>query len=391
MKTSTRLINVGRKAKYTGTAVNPRLVRASTITYHSVDEMERAKAERDNYTQYYGRRGTETTFAFREAMCELENAAGAYVFPCGSAAINSSLLAFLGQGDHVLMVDSVYEPTREFAEGTLKRFGVEISYYDPLIGSDIERLIQENTKVIFLESPGSWSMEFQDVPAIAQVARNHGVVTMIDNTFATPLGNRPLDMGVDISIHSATKYITGHSDVMLGVASANERVWSQLQANSFELGHCASPDDIYQALKGLRTMELRLRQHADNARQVAEWLQQRPEVDHVRHPAFASCPGNELFQRDFDMGNGLFSFVLKRHDQAAMDSMLDGMRHFRMGFSWGGYESLILSTSGAGGTRKATDWQPAGHLVRVHIGLEAVEDLIADLDAGLNRYTAAGS
>ena len=218
MKDDTKLVEAGREKHFTGAAVNPKIVRASTIVFDSVAEMRQAGRERDHGTEYYGRRGTSTTFAFTTAMCELEHAAGCYVYPCGSAAIASSLLSFLSAGDHLLMVDSVYEPTREFCDGTLTRYGVEVTYYDPLIGSGIEGLLQDNTKVIFMESPGSLTMELQDVPGIAAVARKRDIITMIDNTYATPVNFKPLDHGVDISIHSATKYLNGHSDVMLGVA-----------------------------------------------------------------------------------------------------------------------------------------------------------------------------
>jgi len=386
MKKDTRLIAVGRDKKFTGPAVNPSVVRASTIVFDSVAEMNKAAHHKDNGVEYYGRRGTSTTFAFTQAMCELENAVGTYVYPCGTSAITASLMSFLSAGDHLLMVDSVYEPTREFCTGTLARFGIELSFYDPMLGADIESLIKDNTKVIFMESPGSLTMEVQDVPAIVRVAQRHDIVTMIDNTYASPLNFKPLDFGVDISIHSATKYINGHSDVMLGVASANERAWPQLQMRSYQLGLCASVDDIYTSLRGVRTLGVRLREHQKNAITVANWIRQREEVDHLRHPAFESCPGHEVFKRDFSGGNGLFSFVLKQNNANALNAMLDGLSHFKIGFSWGGYESLILAASDFSDRRSATQWDESRSLVRLHIGLEDPQDLIDDLSKGFDRY-----
>ena len=386
MKDKTKLINAGRAKKYTGAAVNPKLVRASTIVFDSVDQMNEAGKHCNNSVEYYGRRGTATTFALAEAIAELENAEGCYVYPCGTAAITSSLLAFLSHGDHVLIVDSVYEPTREFADGTLKRLGVEVGYYDPLIGASIESLIQANTKVIFLESPGSWTMEVQDVPAIAEVARRHDVVTIIDNTYATPVNFRPLDVGVDISVHSATKYLCGHSDVMLGVASANAAKWPILQKFSYQLGQCASVDDCYSALRGLRTLSLRMAQHHESALYLANWLKEQEQVVAVRHPSFDDCPGSEFFHRDFLGGNGLFSVVLKSGSQEALDAMLDSFEHFKMGFSWGGFESLALGSMTMSNRRTATQWQESGPILRLHIGLEDVEDLKADLAQGLAVY-----
>jgi len=389
MKKDTQIIATGRDKRFTGAAVNPRLVRASTIVFDSVEEMLAAGSKKNQGVEYYGRRGTPTTFAFCEAMCELESAAGCYVYSCGTSAITASLMSFLSAGDHLLMVDSVYEPTRKFCTGALTRFGIEVSFYDPLIGAGIEELVRGNTKAIFLESPGSLTMEVQDVPAIVKVARKHKVVTMIDNSYATPINFKPLDFGVDISIHSVTKYINGHSDVMLGVASANEKHWPQLQARSFELGLCASVDDVYTSLRGIRTLGIRLREHERNARIVAEWIIQRSEVDHLRHPDYSSCPGHDEYRRDFSGSNGLFSFVLKENQQDAINALLDGMEHFKMGFSWGGYESLILAESNFSARRTATQWDESKALIRLHIGLEDPQDLIDDLQSGFERYSQA--
>ncbi|MBL4670968.1 MAG: cystathionine beta-lyase [Arenicella sp.] len=396
MKKDTILVATGRNKKYTGTAVNPRIVRASTIVFDSMSEMAKAGSQQaylfdgdSNASEYYGRRGTSTTFAFNDAMCELENAAGSYVYPCGTAAITSGLLSFLSAGDHLLMVDSVYQPTRDFCRGTLARMGVEVSYYDPMIGGDINALVRKNTRVIFLESPGSLTMEVQDVPSIVEAAKQHDIVTMIDNTFATPFNFKPLDFGVDISIQSATKYINGHSDVMLGVASANQRHWPQLRDRSYELGQCASVDDIYTALRGIRTLGVRMREHDRNAMTVARWLEQHDLVERLLHPAFESCPGHEFFKRDFSGGNGLFSFVLNNSNARAVAAMVDNMRHFKMGFSWGGYESLILPIGSAPAQRSVAPWLLDRRLIRLHIGLEDTQDLIDDLSGGLERLREA--
>lgn len=396
MKKDTILVSTGRSKKYTGPAVNPNVARASTIVFDSMAEMAQAGIDKSyqfngdsQASEYYGRRGTSTTFALNDAMCQLENAAGSYVYSCGTAAITSSLLSFLNSGDHLLMVDSVYEPTRDFCDGTLIRLGIEVSYYDPMVGLNIESLVQENTRVIFLESPGSLTMEVQDVPSIVEVAKRRGIVTMIDNTFASPFNFKPLDLGVDISIHSATKYLNGHSDVMLGVASANQACWPQLRDRSYELGQCASVDDIYTTLRGVRTLGVRMREHDRNAMVIARWLLQHDLVERLLHPAFESCPGHENFKRDFSGGNGLFSFVLKHSNRRAIASMVDNMHHFKIGFSWGGFESLILPVGSAPARRTVAPWTLESRLVRLHIGLEDTQDLIDDLSAGLERFREA--
>lgn len=388
MNKDTKLVSLGRDKKFTGSAVNPRLVRTSTVVFDSLAQMHSADHNKDDGVEYYGRRGTSTTFAFCEAMCSLENAAGCYVYPCGTAAITSALLSFLSAGDHLLMVDSVYEPTRNFCTGSLARLGVEVSFYDPLLGGGLKSLIKSNTKVIFMESPGSLSMEVQDVPAIAELARRHNIVSMIDNTYATPINFTPLDVGVDICIHSATKYISGHSDVMLGVASANETCWPILQKHSYELGQCASVDDIYTSLRGLRTLGVRMREHDKNARTVARHLSNHDLVERVLHPAFDACDGYEIFDRDYHGGNGLFSLVLKHGNANAMAAMLDGMHHFKMGFSWGGFESLALPVDSSVAKRTSRPWNHT-KMLRLHIGLENPQDLIEDLELGLARYLEA--
>lgn len=381
----TQLVTTGRDRAYTGKAVNPKIVRASTIVFDSLADMAESNSRRNESVETYGRRGTTTTFAFQQAMCELEGAAGCYVYPSGTSALTTALLAFLNPGDHLLMVDSVYEPTREFCLGTLKEKGVTTEFYHPTKVDDLASKIRPNTKVIFLESPGSLTMEVQDIRSIVELARQHQVITMIDNTYGTPYHFSPLAAGIDISIQSATKYICGHSDVMLGVSCANEETWARLHAISIQMGICASVDDVYTALRGLRTMGVRLKQHESSALEVARWLMQRPEVDHVRHPTLDPCPGSEWYQRDFSGANGLFSFVLNDANPRALSAMLDGYQHFKLGYSWGGYESLVLKAQGFGSREQCT-LNANQTIVRLHIGLEATADLIDDLDTGFARY-----
>lgn len=385
MKKPTQIIHAGRDKQWAGYSVNVPVVRASTVVFDSFAEMRHAVKHRGDHVPYYGRRGTQTHFAFSEAICELEGGAGCALYPSGAAAISGALLAFLKTGDHLLMVDAAYEPTRAFCDKVLAPLGITTTYYDPLIGAGIAALIQPNTKVIYLESPCSLTMEVQDVPAICAIAKQHGIVTMLDNTWASPTLCRPFAMGVDISIQAATKYICGHSDVMLGTASANAQHWPQLREHSYLLGYCASADDVYLAARGLRTLGVRLAQHQQNARQIVKWLAEQPEVEVILHPELPSHPGHAEFIRDFSGSNGLFSFVLKQADQAALERFVEGMHHFKMGFSWGGYESLVITNSNIQALRSATRWPYAGPLVRLHIGLEDPSDLIADLAAAFAR------
>ena len=382
-KLATRLIHAGRNKLYTGYAVNPPVVRASTIVFDTFAELRQATLQRGNRVPFYGRRGTDTHFALQEAICELEGGAGCALYPCGAAAISGALLAFLKSGDHLLMVDSAYEPTRALCDKLLSGLGIETTYYDPQIGAGIASLINANTKVIFLESPGSLTFEMQDIPAITAVARQHNIVTILDNTWASPILCQPFALGVDVSVQSATKYIVGHSDVMLGTASANTQHWPQLREHSYLMGYCASADDAYTALRGLRTLAVRLKQHEQSALQVANWLSQRSEVEVVLHPALPSHPGHAIFQRDFSGSNGLFSFVLKQGSQQQIEAFIEGIAHFKMGFSWGGYESLITATFNVQALRRASHWPYSGPLIRLHIGLEDPADLIADLARAL--------
>ncbi|PKF63367.1 cystathionine beta-lyase [Psychromonas sp. psych-6C06] len=389
MKKETQIVSLGRDKKWTKGVINPPVFRASTMLFETMEEMRFATKNRANGEMFYGRRGGPTHFAFQAAIAELEGGVGTALYPSGSAAISGALLSFLKAGDHLLMVDNAYEPTRSLCDGLLAGFGIETTYYDPMIGEGIKELIQENTKVLFLESPGSITMEIQDVPTLSQIAHDNEMIVMLDNTWASPINSRPFEMGVDISIQAATKYIVGHSDVMMGTATSNEKYWDQLRENSYLMGQCTSPDDVYLASRGLRTLGVRMAQHEQNALKVANWLATRPEVDHLRHPAFESCPGHEFFKRDFSASNGLFSFVLKEGNLKSVTALVENMHHFKMGFSWGGYESLILGVFGIDKLRTATTWDSKKPLIRLHIGLENVDDLIADLEAGFDRFNAA--
>jgi cystathionine beta-lyase len=386
MKIASKIIHAGRDKKWTGYSVNVPVVRASTVVFDTMAELKHATLNRGQQVPYYGRRGTSTHFAFSDAICELEGGAGCALYPCGAAAISGALLAFLQAGDHLLMVDTAYEPTRALCDKLLKNLGIETTYYDPMLGAGIQALIRPNTRVIFLESPGSLTMEVQDVPAICQVAKAHDIVVILDNTWASPVLFQPFSHGVDVSIQAATKYIVGHSDVMLGTASANEKHWPRLREHSYLLGYCASADDVYLAARGLRTLDVRLKQHQRNALAVVEWLQQQPQVHHIRHPALPEHPGHAAFSRDFSGSNGLFSFVLKQGTAEAVAALIEGMQFFKMGFSWGGYESLITANLQVQALRTATHWPYSGPLIRLHIGLEDPADLIEDLALALARF-----
>jgi cystathionine beta-lyase len=363
--------------------VNPPVYHASTVLFPTVESLEDAGHSFDGVR--YGRIGTPTSQAFETAIAELEGAYKAVAVPSGLAAITTALLAFVSAGDHILVSDSVYGPNRLFCTDMLKRMGVETEFYDPLIGAGISRLMRPNTRVVFVESPGSLTFEIQDVPAIAAAAKDAGAVVMIDNTWATPLFFRPFDHGVDLSIHAATKYIVGHSDAMLGVVTARTpELWNRLKRYAVQMGTCAGPDDIYLGLRGLRTMGTRLRQHQATGIELARWLQNRPEVARVLHPALLDDPGHALWRRDFLGASGLFAMELKPVSRQAVSAFLNGMELFGMGYSWGGYESLILPTNPEK-LRTASTWSGQGPLIRLHAGLEDVGDLIADLERGLIR------
>ncbi|WP_135078062.1 cystathionine beta-lyase [Terasakiella sp. SH-1] len=384
MKKQTHLLHAGRNAKENFGIVNPPVYHASTVTFPTVEAMNKA-GENPTEGIYYGRMATPTSHAFEEAVAALEGADKAIAVQSGLAAITGAILAFVKNGDHILVTDSAYFPTKKFCNTVLKGFGVETTYFNPTIGSNIEKLIQPNTKVIFTESPGSLTFEVQDIPAITKVAKDHKIITMIDNTWAAGYFFNAFDHGCDISIQAATKYIGGHSDVMLGTIALGDDLYKKVKTYVYGLGYCAAPDDCYLAQRGIRTLPARLKIHEENGMKLASWLKEQPEVKRVLHPAFEDCPGHDIFKRDFTGACGLFSIVLQDHySEKAVASMLDGMELFPMGYSWGGYESLMIPFNPKG-ARNASSWEDQGPCLRLHAGQENVEDLINDLDKGFER------
>ncbi len=373
---NTRLAHGGHRPMDYHGFVNPPVVHASTVLFPNAEAMARRSQK---YT--YGTRGTPTTDALAEAIDALEGSAGTIIVPSGLAAVTVPLLAFVAAGDHMLITDSVYRPTRHFADTMLKRLGVEVDYYDPLIGAGIAALMKTNTRVVFTESPASNTFEVQDIPAIASAAHAGGAIVMMDNTWATPLFFRALDFGVDVSIHAATKYPAGHSDVLLGTVSANAACWPKLHEAFLTLGCCAGPDDVYQVLRGLRTMGVRLDHHQKSALDVARWLEGRPGVARVLHPALESFSGHALWKRDFAGSSGIFSVVLAGGGEKQAHAFLDALEIFGLGYSWGGYESLAVPVFL--GDRVIAKGPYEGPVIRLQIGLEDVADLKADLEKGL--------
>lgn len=385
LRPETRLVNAGRDPQAYHGFVNVPVYHASTVLYSTAEDQV---AHRARYQ--YGRRGTPTSEALENALAEIEGAgcAGVALLPSGLAAISTALLAVAGAGDHILVSDSVYRPTRTFCDGVFRRMGVETTYYDPLIGSAITKLFKSNTRAVFTEAPGSQSFEMQDIPAIARAAHDKGALVLMDNTWATPLYFNAFAKGVDLSIQAGTKYIGGHSDIMFGCVAANAEALPALKNTVYTMGLCVGPDDMYLALRGLRTMAVRLARHHESGITVARWLAQRPEVLRVLHPAIESDPGHALWKRDFSGASGLFSIVLKPCAERAVHAFMDELTLFGMGFSWGGFESLVISFDCAE-YRTATKWAPGGPTLRFHIGLEDPGDLIADLDAGFAAMKAA--
>ena len=384
-RTDTKLVTAGRDPEAYHGFVNPPVYHASTVLYPNAEDF---LAHRARYQ--YGRRGTPTTEALEQALQELEgpNCAGVSLLPSGLSAISTALLSVVHAGDHLLVTDSTYGPTRNFCEHVLKRLGVTTTYYDPGIGGAIAGLMQPNTRAIYLKSPGSLSFEMQDTGAIAKAAHDKGALVLMDNTWATPLYFRPLDHGVDLVIQAGTKYIGGHSDVMLGTVSANAAALANLKTTVRYTGVCEGPDDVYLGLRGLRTLSVRLERHYKSGLAVARWLEQRPEVLRLLHPAMPSHPGHAIWKRDFTGASGLFSMVLKPVPRKAYLAFLDTLELFGIGASWGGYESLAIPFD-CTPLRSATRWEPGGPTVRFHIGLEAVEDLTDDLERGFAALAAA--
>lgn len=378
-KRATRVVHEGRDPATAYGFVNPPVYRGSTVLFDSLAQL---KSNARPYT--YGRRGTPTVAHLAQAIASLEGGEATVLTPSGLSAVTTAILAFVEAGDHILMTDSVYQPTRRYCDGILAKLGVETTYYDPLAGADIARLVRPNTRLIFSESPGSQTFEVQDIPAISSVARAHGLWHLMDNTWATPLYFDAFAHGVDVSIQAATKYIVGHADAMLGAVTANARAARHVVRAKEMLGLCPGSEETFLGLRGLRTLSVRLERHQRSGIEIARWLEARAEVARVLHPALESHPGHTIWKRDFTGASGLFTIILHPVGEDALAAMVDGLRLFGMGYSWGGFESLILPFD-ASPYRVATRWQPEGPALRLHIGLEDVDDLKADLIAGFAR------
>lgn len=386
----TLLTHVGGSPTDRHGAVNPPVYRASTILFPTVAEWEASRVHANRFKVLrYGQLGTPTTFALEEAIAALEGGYRAMLLPSGLAAATTVLLALLKSGDHLLMTDSAYQPTRHFAKVILARYGITTTFYDPCIGAGIESLMRPETRVIFLESPGSITFDVQDLPAIASVAHAHGALIAIDNTWATPYFLPAMQLGADVSIIAATKYIGGHSDVLLGTVTTTEPLYERVRSMVAELGYSVSPDDAFLALRGLRTLGVRLERHQTSALQVAQWLQGRQEVKQVMHPALPTDPGHVIWKRDFTGASGLFGVVLHPVPKAAVDAMLNALRLFGMGASFGGFESLAIPMDS---TRlRHLTGSADNRFIRIHVGLEDPSDLIADLEQGFAQLNAAAA
>ncbi|QEE38384.1 MULTISPECIES: cystathionine beta-lyase [unclassified Methylobacterium] len=380
---ATRLVHAGRDPGAQHGFVNTPIYRGSTVLYPTYDAI---KNRRGRYN--YGTSATPTMDSLTDAWTELAGAAGTVVTPSGLSALTIALMAAVSAGDHLLVTDSAYRPTRQFCDGVLARFGVAVTYYDPTVGAGIAELMQPNTKAVLVEAPGSQSFEMQDIPAIAEVAHARGACVIMDNTWATPLLFPPHERGVDIAVEAGTKYLSGGSDLLIGLTSANAAYYPAVRRTFDHLAPCAGAEDIFLALRGMRTMALRLREHGRAGFEMARWFQARPEVLRVLHPGLPEDPGHAIWKRDFSGASGLFGVILKPVPEAAVAAMLDGLELFGMGFSWGGFESLVIPFDCAG-YRTATQWAPGGPALRFHIGLEDISDLQADLDAGFARLRAA--
>lgn len=379
----TKVLHLGREPHDQHGFVNTPVYRGSTVLFPT---LEKLKSRQQPYT--YGRRATPTTHALEAAITELEGGAATILTSSGLGAVSAALLAFVQAGDHILVTDSVYQPTRTFCDKMLARLGVETTYYDPLASERIAGLIRSNTRLIFVESPGSQTFEMQDIPAIAKIARSKNLWLLADNTWASPLLCNPIALGCDVTIQAATKYIVGHADAMLGAVTANTRAAKHIDNAKEALGTCPGSEETYLGLRGLRTLDVRLQRHMASGIAMANWLEDRPEVGRVIHPALASHPGHGIWKRDFSGASGLFAVVLKPTSDKALAAFLDHLKLFAMGYSWGGFESLVIPFDPSS-YRTATTWREAGPALRFHIGLDAVEDLQADLAAGFERMRQA--
>ena len=383
-KPETLLLTLGRNPKRYDGAVNTPVIRASTILHSTIEDLKKSAIKSPGKTTY-GRHGTATTFALAEMISEIEGANLSCLFSSGKTAILASLIAFLKTGDHMLMVDSAYGPSRSLAKSLLKQYGISTTFYDPLSNAnDIALMIKPETKVIYTESPGSLTFELQDLPAISSVAHNAGLWVITDNTWASPLYCNPFKLGADVSIQAGTKYIVGHSDVMLGVASANKRASPVIQKAFEEIGACPSPDDCYLALRGMRTLSVRLARHEKTGLKLAKWFSERPEVSQVLHPGMPNFPGYKIWKRDFKGASGLFGVILHPHKELSISKMLESLSLFGIGYSWGGYESLAIPTW-PHKIREVSVWDPNFPLLRIHAGLEDPDDLIFDLESSFEN------
>ena len=387
MKDATTMVTAGRDPHGNHGVVNPPVYHASTILFPTLESWNESRSY-DYQGTRYGRTGTPTTFALQDAVAAAEGGAHSIAVGSGLGAITATLMALTKAGDHLLVADTVYGPTRRVCDEILAKFAVETTYYDPMIGADIAALIRPNTRAVYMESPGSITFEVQDVPAMAAAAHAGGALAIMDNTWSSPLYFKPFEHGVDVSIQAATKYISGHSDVMLGLITMTEEAYKLVRPIAILHGGCPGPDDVYLALRGLRTLAVRMPRHQENALRLARWLGERREVVHVMHPALAGHPGHELWKRDHLGSSGLFGVVLEPLPEAALAALLDGMELFGMGASWGGYESLMIPTD-PGHKRAATEWTVEGQALRIHAGLEDPDDLIADLERGFERLNRA--
>ncbi len=384
-KDETLVTHLGRQPERYHGVVNMPVFHASTVLYDSLEAFETRHRIADPDAVLYGRMGTPDTFALERAVAELEGGADSIAVPSGLAAISCALLALVEAGDHILMTDAAYRPTRKFCDGTLKRLGVETTYYEPTIDRDIAGLIRANTRLIYAESPGSLTFEMQDIPAIAEIAAARGIALLADTTWATPLHFKAFAHGVDVSIQAGTKYLVGHSDAMLGMITANERYAAQIRRCVRQLGISPGTEEVFLGQRGLRTLAVRLKRHEETGLHLARWLAERPEVAEVCHPALPDFPGHEIWRRDFTGACGLFSFVLDRpYPKQALAAMIEGLELFGLGASWGGYESLVI-TAYPETFSTARPWQKPGPMLRIHAGLEHPDDLIADLEAGFAR------
>lgn len=382
LKPATRLATAAREYTENG-MVNPAVYHASTILFSDMDAMQNPKQP-----YVYGRRGTPTSRAIEQAICELEGGFNCKVAPSGQAAVSLALLAFLKPGDHLLMIDAVYGPVRLLCNTVLKKYGVETEYYSPEVGTNIAKLMRPNTRVVYMESPCSGTFEVMDVPAIVRIAHDHGAIAILDNTWSGGYFFKAFDHGCDVSVQAATKYIAGHSDCMFGSVVCNEKTWTQFKESYEAMGMFAGPDDMYLALRGLRTLDVRMQRHMDSALKVSSWLREREEVETVLYPALSNAAGHEIWKRDFTGASGLFSVVLKPVSEEALANMLDHMDLFKMGYSYGGFESLVVrlkAVTGVKGERVVKSWTANNPGLRLNIGLEHPDDLIADLEQGLAR------